>query len=88
MLDPARLVFIDETAVSTNMVRLGGAGSARRQVDRPCPARRMADDHGRGAVTWERASRGCGWLSRKGCCLDDRTLMCFHDGFMKQSTGA
>src|SRR5437588_2434415 len=24
MLDPARLVFIDETAVSTNMVRLGG----------------------------------------------------------------
>ena len=25
MLDPARLVFIDETAVSTNMVRLRGA---------------------------------------------------------------
>ena len=24
MLDPARLVFIDETAVSTNMVRLRG----------------------------------------------------------------
>ena len=24
MLDPARLIFIDETAVSTNMVRLGG----------------------------------------------------------------
>jgi hypothetical protein len=24
MLDPAHLVFIDETAVSTNMVRLGG----------------------------------------------------------------
>lgn len=26
MLDPARLVFIDETAVSTNMVRLRGRG--------------------------------------------------------------
>jgi transposase len=26
MLDPARLVFIDETAVSTNMVRLRGGG--------------------------------------------------------------
>ena len=24
MLDPARLIFIDEIAVSTNMVRLGG----------------------------------------------------------------
>src|SRR5262245_38001765 len=30
MLDPARLVFIDETAVSTNMVRL--RGRARRGV--------------------------------------------------------
>src|SRR3989442_2002330 len=26
MLDPARLVFIDETAVSTNMARLNGRG--------------------------------------------------------------
>ena len=29
MLDPARLVFIDETAVSTNMVRLRGGRAPR-----------------------------------------------------------
>ena len=33
MLDPARLVFIDETAVSTNMVRLRGASPAWRPGD-------------------------------------------------------
>ena len=35
MLDPARLVFIDETAVSTNMVRLRGrAPRGARLIDR------------------------------------------------------
>ena len=35
MLDPARLVFLDETAVSTNMVRLYGRGPRGvRLVDR------------------------------------------------------
>jgi transposase len=32
MLDPTRLVFIDETAVSTNMVRLRGRGPRGREV--------------------------------------------------------
>jgi hypothetical protein len=36
--DPARLVFIDETAVSTNMVRANGRSPPRRALDRICPA--------------------------------------------------
>src|SRR5258708_6148916 len=34
MLDPARLVFIDETAVTTKIVAALGARSARRRADR------------------------------------------------------
>ena len=32
MLDPARLVFIDETAVSTNLVRLNGRAPRGERV--------------------------------------------------------
>ena len=37
MLDPARLVFIDETAVSTNMVRLRGRSAGRHLSNERCP---------------------------------------------------
>ena len=50
MLDPARLVFIDETAVSTNMVRLRGASPAWRPGDWRRSAWKMADDHLRGPL--------------------------------------
>ncbi len=48
MLDPARLVFIDETAVSTNMVRLERASPAWRPGDWRRSAWKMGDDHLRG----------------------------------------
>ena len=35
MFDPARLVFIDETAANTKMMRVGGRASARRALDWP-----------------------------------------------------
>ena len=49
MLDPARLVFIDETAVSTNMGRgLERASPAWRPGDWRRSAWKMGDDHLRG----------------------------------------
>jgi hypothetical protein len=42
---------------------------------------------GRGPPRSGNDDRGCGGWSRKGCCLDNRTLMSFHDGLMKQFTG-
>ena len=50
MLDPARLVLIDETAVSTNMVRLTGAGFHGAPGDWHRSARRMGDTHLRGRL--------------------------------------
>ena len=41
-LDTTRLVFIDETATSINMVRLLPAW---RATDQPCSSRSMEDDH-------------------------------------------
>jgi hypothetical protein len=47
MFDPARLVFIDETSTSTNMVRLRGvAGAASDYQSRAAGA--LEDDHLRG----------------------------------------
>jgi hypothetical protein len=37
MLDPARLVFIDETAVSTNLVRLNGRAPRGERVTGSVP---------------------------------------------------
>ena len=39
MLDPARLVFIDETAVSTNLVRLRGRAPRGERVIGSVPLR-------------------------------------------------
>ena len=39
MFDPAHLVFLDETAANTKMMRVGGRCPARREVDRPGSAR-------------------------------------------------
>ena len=50
MFDPARLVFIDETAVSTNMVRLRGRAPRGVQGDRQRSAWSMGDDHLRGRL--------------------------------------
>src|SRR6267143_6792258 len=50
LLDPARLVFIDETAVSTNMVRLRGRAPRGVRLIGHGPAWRMEDDHLRGRL--------------------------------------
>ena len=50
MLDPARLVFIDETAVSTNMVRL--RGRAPRGVRVIVPSQRPSTTIGSGLLAY------------------------------------
>jgi transposase len=48
MLDPARLVFLDETAVSTNMVRLRGRAPRGVRLVGEVPLGNLGDDHLRG----------------------------------------
>jgi hypothetical protein len=50
-------------------------------------SRRNLAIRSRGSPDQGTAIGAAGGWSRKGCCLDDRTLMSFHDGLMKQSTG-
>ena len=50
MLDPARLAFTDETAVTTKMVRLWGRGPRGVELVGRAPMWRMADDHIRGSL--------------------------------------
>src|SRR5437016_7424089 len=57
MLDPARLVFIDETAVSTNMVRLRGRAPRGDRLVGHGPAWRMEDDHLRGRLASQQDER-------------------------------
>src|ERR1700731_2638965 len=42
-LDPAHLVFIDETAVTTNMLRLNGWEPTRRALGQRCPDGTLGD---------------------------------------------
>jgi transposase len=55
MLDPARLVFIDETEHQYGAAQ--GAGLAGRQVDRPRPAWKLGDDHLRGCLASQQTDR-------------------------------
>jgi hypothetical protein len=56
LLDPARLVYIDETAVSTNLTRL-----PRLDTPRPCPARTRS-------AACCACRRGCSPISPTGRC--------------------
>src|SRR4051812_33620831 len=56
MLDPARLVFIDETATSTNMVRLRGR-CPRGAVDRIGSAWTLENNHFRRRLAPRRDAR-------------------------------
>ena len=53
LFDPARLVFIDETAANTKMMRLGGRCRARRALDWP-GSTAMENDHLRGRSALQR----------------------------------
>ena len=55
-LDPASLVFLDETATTTNMVHRYGLGAARRALPGRCPARPLEDHHHHGGPAHERRS--------------------------------
>jgi hypothetical protein len=50
LLDPARLVFIDETAVSTNLTRLRGRAPRGVRVIGTVPAWSVGDYHARGCL--------------------------------------
>ena len=52
MFDPARLVFIDETAANTKMVRQRSLRT-RRAIDGPCAAGTLEDNHLRGRTPSE-----------------------------------
>ena len=54
MFDPAHLVFLDETAANTKMMRVGGSLPARREVDRPGSARPLENDNLRRRFTLQR----------------------------------
>lgn len=54
MLDPARLVFVDETGLDTAMVRRYGWGECGQRVHRVCPRRGI----GTRARSWPPYARG------------------------------
>jgi hypothetical protein len=57
LLDPSRLVFIDETGTSTNMAKLRGPLPAGQTPDRQGPARPLEDHHLRGRAEMRRHHR-------------------------------